>query len=133
MAFKLNGLKDIITALGGDDSVDSTGEALAEIADHVASAETIPTASADTLGGVKVGDGLTITEGVLSADPIPTASADTLGGVKVGDGLTITAGVLSADPTPGEDVVFASTTASSTKKFKLTVDDTGTVTAAEIV
>ena len=35
---------------------------------------TLPTASASTLGGVKVGSGLTITEGVLSADGITPAA-----------------------------------------------------------
>lgn len=61
----------------------------------------LPTASAETLGGVKVGNNLTIEDGVLSApDPtpayiLPTASADTLGGVKVGNGLSIADGVLS--------------------------------------
>ena len=35
---------------------------------------TLPTASADTLGGVKVGSGLTITDGVLSADGITPAA-----------------------------------------------------------
>lgn len=62
---------------------------------------TLPTASAGTLGGVKVGTGLSINTGVLSADPLPTASADTLGGVKVGTGLTINAGVLSAEVVGG--------------------------------
>ena len=61
------------------------------------SSYTLPTTSADTLGGVKVGSGLSINGGVLSADGVPTASADTLGAVKVGSGLTITDGVLSAD------------------------------------
>ena len=37
-------------------------------------AYTLPTASADTLGGVKVGSGLTITEGVLSADGVTPAA-----------------------------------------------------------
>lgn len=57
----------------------------------------LPTASTDTLGGVKVGDNLTIADGVLSASAytLPTASAETLGGVKVGSGLTINDGVLS--------------------------------------
>lgn len=51
---------------------------------------TLPVASADTLGGIKIGSNLSITEdGVLSAeatpDPytLPVASADSLGGVKV--------------------------------------------------
>ncbi len=35
---------------------------------------TLPTASADTLGGVKVGSGLTITDGVLSANGITPAA-----------------------------------------------------------
>jgi len=35
---------------------------------------TLPTASASTLGGVKVGNGLTITDGVLSADGITPAA-----------------------------------------------------------
>lgn len=36
---------------------------------------TLPTASADTLGGVKVGSGLTITNGVLSANGVTPAAA----------------------------------------------------------
>lgn len=62
----------------------------------------LPVAGANTLGGIKVGSGLSITEGgVLSAatEPytLPVADGDTLGGVKVGSGLSITeGGVLSA-------------------------------------
>lgn len=36
---------------------------------------TLPIASASTLGGIKVGSGLTITDGVLSADGITPAAA----------------------------------------------------------
>ena len=61
----------------------------------------LPVASAETLGGVKVGTNLTIDEnGVLSADSQTpgVASADTAGVVKVGTNLTIDEnGVLSAD------------------------------------
>lgn len=61
---------------------------------------TLPPASAEVLGGIKVGEGLSIDEGVLSAEggdyELPVASADTLGGVKVGIGLEIEEGVLSA-------------------------------------
>ena len=66
----------------------------------------LPTASDTTLGGIKVGNGLTMTDGVLSSDnptpySLPTASDATLGGIKVGSGLTMTDGVLSSDnPTP---------------------------------
>ena len=61
----------------------------------------LPTADASTLGGIKVGSNLTITNGVLSADSqaytLPTADASTLGGIKVGSNLSIDAnGVLSA-------------------------------------
>ena len=67
----------------------------------------LPIASAETLGGIKVGENLSINPetGVLSASggALPIASAETLGGVKVGDGLEITgngvlvAGVLYVD------------------------------------
>lgn len=63
---------------------------------------TLQIASSTTLGGVKVGTGLTIdpVTGVLSATPynLPIASATDLGGVKVGTGLSIdpVTGVLSA-------------------------------------
>lgn len=65
---------------------------------------TLPQASASTLGGIKVGNNLTITDGVLSAVQgtytLPTASASQLGGVKVGTNLSINAsGVLSATDT----------------------------------
>lgn len=59
---------------------------------------TLPTASDSTLGGVKVGSGLSISSGVLSADAysLPTATDKVLGGIKVGSGLSISSGVLSA-------------------------------------
>ncbi|MDR0742321.1 MAG: hypothetical protein LBE98_02555 [Puniceicoccales bacterium] len=84
----------------------SDGQVLKSITDGLgwadeSSSYTLPTASTNTLGGVKVGDNLTITDGVLSADDqsytLPTASTNTLGGVKVGNNLTIANGVLSAD------------------------------------
>lgn len=61
---------------------------------------TLPTASAETKGGVKVGSGLTMDgETLKNTNPtpftLPTASAETLGGVKVGSGLSIDEGVLS--------------------------------------
>ena len=67
----------------------------------------LPPASATTLGGVKVGSGLSVTaDGTLSATSggsgyvLPPASASTLGGIKVGSNLSITAdGVLSATDT----------------------------------
>jgi len=60
----------------------------------------LPVATDETLGGIMVGSGLSITEeGVLSAEGsayvLPAATASTLGGIMVGDGLSITDGVLS--------------------------------------
>ena len=79
----------------------------------------LPIAAADTLGGVKVGTGLSINAetGVLTnnnptAYTLPIAAADTLGGVKVGTGLSINAetGVLSAN----SQIVDYSTTEQAT-------------------
>ena len=60
----------------------------------------LPIASATQLGGIKVGDNLTIEEdGTLNANEgsytLPVASSDTLGGIKVGNNLNINDGVLS--------------------------------------
>ena len=72
-----------------------------------ASSYSLPIATGSALGGVKIGDRITIASGVISADvqagtyslPISTASA--LGGVKIGSGITITSGVISADTQAG--------------------------------
>lgn len=66
------------------------------------SSYTLPTASAEVKGGVKVGSGLTIDgETLKNNNPtpytLPTASAEVMGGVKVGSGLSIDEnGVLSS-------------------------------------
>lgn len=63
---------------------------------------TLPTASAETKGGVKIGSGLSMSGETLNNNNptpyvLPTASAETKGGVKVGSGLSIDEnGVLSA-------------------------------------
>lgn len=68
-------------------------------------------ATADTLGGIMVGSGLSVTEeGVLSANEQSPATTESLGGIIVGDGLSVTEeGVLSADTEfpsePAEDGV----------------------------
>lgn len=73
-----------------------------------ANAYTLPKASSSTLGGLKIGNGLSIdNDGVVSVDGgtgdyvLPKASADTLGGIKVGTNLSINSstGVLSATDT----------------------------------
>lgn len=84
------------------DLAEATDAALYEIEQKVPPTYTLPVASADVLGGVKVGSGLSVLlDGTLSSTgvgEIPVATAATLGGVKVGKGLTITAdGLLSVD------------------------------------
>ena len=61
------------------------------VADYI-----LPTATANTLGGVKIGDNINIdSTGHIS---VPTAGSSTAGVIKVGTGLTIdTNGVLSSD------------------------------------
>ena len=58
----------------------------------------LPTASASTLGGVKIGSGINITtEGVISAQSysLPTATASVKGGIKIGSGLSMSNEVAS--------------------------------------
>ena len=60
----------------------------------------LPIASSTTLGGIKVGNNLTIeTDGTLNAESteynLPVATSSTLGGVKVGSSLSISNSVLS--------------------------------------
>ena len=54
---------------------------------------TLPIATSSTLGGIKVGSGLSVNNsGILSNSysySLPIASSSTLGGVKVGSGLSI--------------------------------------------
>lgn len=76
--------------------------ALGEVAAEAAAGKyELPAATADTLGGVRIGEGVSVTpDGTISAHAapyeLPVASADTLGGVKVGAGFGITPdGVLS--------------------------------------
>ena len=62
----------------------------------------LPIASETTLGGIKVGNNLTIEEdGTLNAESteynLPVATSSTLGGVKIGSGLTMTDQVLSVN------------------------------------
>lgn len=66
---------------------------------------TLPIASAEVLGGVKIGDNITISEdGKISAPAptpgynLPVASNEVLGGIKIGEGLNITEeGILSVN------------------------------------
>lgn len=67
-------------------------------------------------GTLEVGDGATVT-GLTDISAIPTAAADTLGCIKVGDGLSIAEGVLSVDMcTPAANQ--AASTADTVAKLK---------------
>lgn len=73
---------------------------------------TLPTASAETKGGIKIGSGLSMSGEVLNnSNPtpysLPTASDETLGGIKVGSGLSIDEnGVLSASGGGGGSTLY---------------------------
>lgn len=77
------------------------GDRPMNVEEAIKQAGVLPIASANTLGGVKVGTGLEIDEnGVLSAGEydLPIAAPDTLGGIMSGDGLF-------TDPETGETEV----------------------------
>ena len=87
----------------------------------------LPIASAETLGGVKVGNGLSVnaeTGELSNSNPtpytLPIAGAETLGGVKVGTGLSIDAetGELSnTNPTPYTPPAYSTTETATGKKW----------------
>lgn len=97
-------INKIITDEDGTKFLDNSGNYRLLTKEDISDLDvTLPVASKDTLGGVKV-DGTTITiteDGVISGAntyELPTASIDTLGGVKVdGDTIKINDGVISAD------------------------------------
>lgn len=98
---------------------------------------TLPTASAETKGGVKIGSGLTMTGEVLSNNnptpySLPTASSETLGGVKVGSGLSIDDGVLSnSNPTPYSLPTASAETLGGVKIGSgITIDENGAISAS---
>ena len=100
----LSSIEDDITALEyGQNLLDERVETIENTPPY-----TLPIASADTLGGIKVGNNLAISEdGTLSASAspepytLPIASANTLGGIKVGNNLAISEdGTLSASASP---------------------------------
>ena len=88
-----------VTKNNNDDLVISkeSGDTIIQL-DHY----TLPKATDSSLGGIIVGDRLSIDDGVLSADDqsyeLPKANDSTLGGVIVGDGLSVDEdGTLSAN------------------------------------
>lgn len=96
----ITGLSTIVT--GHTTSIDSINTEINSLDDRVEALEDkpeyeLPVASNTTLGGIKIGENLTITEdGTLNAQAgggesytLPPATVDTLGGVKIGSGVTV--------------------------------------------
>ena len=92
---------------------------------------TLPLATYATVGGVQIGNGLTISnQGVLSANvqSIPVASATVLGGIKIGSGITINSGTGVASV----DLPYASSTVLGAVKVGsgLTIDNSGVLSTS---
>lgn len=88
----------------------------------------LPIASATTLGGVKIGSGLTVAEdGTISAAAaytLPTASSTTKGGIKVGTGLTMSSETLNHSNSITAKTAYGSTaTTASANGGKIVVTD----------
>lgn len=88
----------------------------------------IPVASSSTLGGVKIGSGLTVAEdGTISAAAaytLPTASSSVKGGIKVGTGLTMSSETLNHSNNITAKTAYGSTsTTASANGGSITVTD----------
>ena len=88
----------------------------------------LPIASSSTLGGVKIGSGLTVAEdGTISAAAeytLPTASSTTKGGIKVGSGLTMSSETLNHSNSITAKTAYGSTaTTASANGGKIVVTD----------
>lgn len=88
----------------------------------------LPIASSSTLGGVKIGSGLTVAEdGTISAAAeytLPTASSTTKGGIKVGSGLTMSSETLNHSNNITAKTAYGSTsTTASANGGSITVTD----------
>ena len=88
----------------------------------------IPIASSSTLGGVKIGSGLTVAaDGTISAAAqytLPTASSSVKGGIKVGTGLTMSSETLNHSNSVTAKTTYGSTaTTASANGGSITVTD----------
>ena len=88
----------------------------------------LPIASPSTLGGVKIGSGLTVAaDGTISAAAaytLPTASSTTKGGIKVGTGLTMSSETLNHSNSVTAKTAYGSTsTTASANGGSITVTD----------
>lgn len=90
----------------------------------------IPPATNITIGGVIVGDGLSVEpNGTLALD-LPIASDDVLGGVKVGEGLYVNSNGVLAVSNTGTLYVGKATETMSTSETTKTVNFTGSFITA---
>lgn len=90
--------------------------------------KTLPVASSSTLGGVKIGSGLTVAaDGTISAAAaytLPTASSSVKGGIKVGAGLTMSSETLNHSNSVTAKATYGSTaTTASANGGSITVTD----------
>lgn len=88
----------------------------------------LPIASTSTLGGVKIGSGLTVAaDGTISAAAaytLPTASSSVKGGIKVGTGLTMSSETLNHSNSITAKTAYGSTsTTASANGGSITVTD----------
>lgn len=88
----------------------------------------LPIASSSTLGGVKIGSGLTVAaDGTISAAAqytLPTASSSVKGGIKVGTGLTMSSETLNHSNSVTAKTTYGSTsTTASANGGSITVTD----------
>ena len=88
----------------------------------------LPIASSSTLGGVKIGSGLTVAaDGTISAAAqytLPTASSSVKGGIKVGTGLTMSSETLNHSNSITAKTAYGSTaTTASANGGSITVTD----------
>ena len=88
----------------------------------------LPVASTSTLGGVKIGSGLTVAaDGTISAAAqytLPTASSSVKGGIKVGTGLTMSSETLNHSNSVKAKTAYGSTaTTASANGGSITVTD----------
>lgn len=88
----------------------------------------IPIASSSTLGGVKIGSGLTVAaDGTISAAAaytLPTASSSVKGGIKVGTGFTMSSETLNHSNSVTAKTAYGSTaTTASANGGSITITD----------
>ena len=81
-----------VISISKDNITNALGYVPPSVSGGGTSSYTLPTASSSTLGGVKIGSNISISNGVIS---VPAASSSVLGGVKIGSNITNSSGTIS--------------------------------------